>query len=202
MKKIFSLLIFVSIFAINAEAQVTIGSLDAPAKGAVLELKSDTLGFLPPRVALKQLDLPDPLPVHQQGMVVFNTNLTDSLQVGFYYNSGMRWIHLSSTPFKENWFYMPSIYFDTSTNGTFDKDLYLNFKNQLNTSGGLVVSSDNVLTKVLATIPAATELCYFVTAYDDKVFSDISITSDGKMTYKIIGQASDSTFLNIVFVHK
>ena len=212
MKKIFFLLFFVSIFAINANAQVTIGSQDPPAAGAVLELKSTNLGFLPTRVALVNPSDPSPLPGHVQGMVVFNTTpippaTSDSLKVGLYYNTGSKWVRLTTDPFtKENWFYMPSIFFDTSTNGSYTKDLYKAFVDQLNTNSGaagsFVVSSAGAPTKALATVPKATDLYYYVTAYDDKVFSNITLQADGKMNYDIIGQASDSTYLNIVFVEK
>jgi len=203
MKKILFLLVFVSVFAINAKSQVTIGSQDAPAAGAVLELKSNKLGFLPPRVALSQPSLPNPLPAHVEGMVVYNTNRTDSLQVGFYYNSGSRWIHLSEDPyFTQDWFYMPSIVFDTSTPGAKTIDLYQEFKKQLNNSGGSLKKSDSAPAQVLSTIPAATDLYYYVTAYDSNVFRINKIDDSGKMSYEIIGEATDATFLNIVLVAK
>jgi len=205
MKKIFFLLFIVSLFAINVKAQVTIGSQDAPTAGAVLELKSDNLGFLPTRIPLVSPGNPRPLSTttHVQGMVVYNTTVSDSLKAGLYYNTGAKWVSLSTEPYtKEKWFYMPSIAFDTSTNGTYFKELYAEFVKQLSTTGGLVVPSVGAPTKVLATVPKATDLNYYVTAYDNKVFSDISIDANGRMQYDIIGIASDSTFLNIVFVEK
>jgi len=91
---IFLLVIFI---AITTKAQVTIGSLDAPAKGAVLELKSDSLGLLLTRVALSKLNLPDPLSAHVKGMVVYNTttDLANNLQPGLYYDDGTQWISVS-----------------------------------------------------------------------------------------------------------
>jgi len=203
MKKIFLFLFIASVFVINTKAQVTIGSQDAPVAGAVLELKSTNLGFLPTRVALRYPSDAYPLPGHVQGMVVFNTAVTDSLKAGLYYNTGSKWVNLSAEPYtKEKWFYMPSIYFDTSTNGSYSKELYQEFVKQLSTSGGLVKPSTGAPAKVLATVPKASDLYYYVTAYDNLVFSNIAIDATGKMTYDIIGQASDSTFLNIVFVEK
>jgi len=206
MKRIFYLVFFVFIITMSARAQVTIGSLDAPQHGAILELKSDSLGFLPPRVELSKLSLPDPLPIHVEGMVVFNTKdiPADTLQTGLYYNTGTRWMHLSTTPYNaERWFYMPSIVFDTSKTGeNISVDLYQKCKDQLNSSSALVKSSAGAPEKVLATMPAATDLYYYVTGYDDKVFANISIEANGSMTYDIIGTASDSTYINIVFVEK
>ena len=208
MKKNLYLLFFVSVFVINAKAQVTIGSQDAPTPGAVLELKSTTLGFLPPRVTLTRPSNPSPLKAHVEGMVVYNTNVSpnDTLQAGLYYNSGKRWVLLSMAPsFPQNWFYMPSIPIDVTAGKTID--LYQEFKKQLNpdgsTPGSLVIGSAKAPTQVLKEIPGQNDLYYYVTAYDNTVFKNISITEDGKMTYEVTGAiATDGTFINIVFVEK
>ena len=204
MKKNLYLLFFVSVFVINAKAQVTIGSQDAPTPGAVLELKSTKLGFLPPRVTLTRLSDPSPLPNHVEGMVVYNTKVSasDTLQAGLYYNSGKRWVLLSMAPsFTQSWFYMPSIPINVVT--PIAIDLYGEFKNQLNTAGGLVIGSAGAPTQALADIPGKNDLYYYVTAYDKSVFKDIEISADGQMTYKLTGAiATDSTFINIVFVEK
>jgi len=210
MKKIFFLLFIVSLLVVNAKAQVTIGSQDAPTPGAVLELKSplNNLGFLPPRVTLTRPSSPSPLTAHVEGMVVFNTRVseTDTLQAGLYYDSGKRWILLSTaSSFTQSWFYMPSIVFDTSSTGIqLKKNLYQAFQEQFNTSnpGDLVINSTGAPEKVLANIPARGDLYYYVTAYDPNVFANISIDANGVMTYDIINQASDATFINIVFVEK
>jgi len=204
MKKILYLVFFAFAFAMGAHAQVTIGSLEAPQRGAVLELKSDTLGFLPPRVELEQPSSSLPVPVHVEGMVVFNTIATDSLSQGLYYNTGTRWIRLATTPYYiERWFYMPSIPFDVSAKGTgLTKDLYQECKNQLNSSSAPVKSSTGAPAQVLATMPAKTDLYYYVTDYDPAVFDNISIDANGLMTYDVIGQATDATLINIVFVEK
>jgi len=205
MKKIYYLLLFMSFIAVKAKSQVTIGSTDAPNPSAVLELKSTNLGFLPPRVKLESLDSPAPLSAHVPGMVVYNlTDDVESLQPGLYYNTGSQWVRLAVSPYsKQNWFYMPSIVFDTSSEGVdFTKNLYEEFKTQLNTSGGLVINSSGAPAKALTIIPAADQLNYYVTAYDTEVFDNIKISADGVMTYDIIGAASDSTYVNIVFVEK
>ena len=209
MKKNYLFLIFAFIFAINANSQVTIGSSDAPVDGAALELKSDTLGFLPTRVYLESLNLPDPLPDHVNGMLVYNLTVSDAenLQVGYYYNTGTEWVRLSPTPFgSKNWFYMPSIVFDTSklTAGPDEQvDLYGAFKSQLNDdTNPNVVASAGAPSMALATVPASTDLYYYVTAYDDEVFNITGITADGKLSYRVINPATDETFINIVFVEK
>jgi len=210
MKLKFYLLVFVTVLAFNVKAQVTIGSLDAPHRGAVLDLKSDTLGFLPTRVDLVSLSDPEPLPVHVEGMIVYNKTVSeaDTLQLGIYYNTGERWVRFSTEPFfTDNWFYMPSIAFDTSTltpqGANLTKNLYAEFQKQFNEiSNTNVVTSSGAPKPALSTIPAANELYYYVTAYDSDVFEIQSIDESGLMTYRIIAPATDKTFLNIVFVEK
>ena len=209
MKKIFFLLIVVSIFAINAKAQVLIGDITEPDPDAILELRSTNLGFLPTRVSLSQPSRSTPLSAHVKGMVVFNTNPTDSLQVGLYFNDGTKWVRLSTGDeiglvggSAQKWFYMPSIPVDVSIGGTID--LYDECKKQLNAAGGLVKYSAGAPTQVLATMPKATDLYYYVTGYDDTVFDTITIDANGKMTYTIKTNATvtDATYMNIVFVEK
>jgi len=212
MKKNILLLFTVLVLAINAKSQVLIGGTgaDKPDPGAALELKSGALGFLPTRVSLISLDLPGPLPAHKEGMIVYNTKVSenDKLQAGFYYNTGERWIRLSTTPsFSNNWFYMPSIVFDTSAKTPSGEnkvvDLYGEFKKQLNDNANAgVVASAGAPGMALSTVPAPTDLNYYVTAYDHKVFEIAGISVDGKMTYRIVDTASDSTYINIVFVEK
>jgi len=201
MKKILCLLICVPFLADMVNAQVTIGSMNPPQKGAVLELKSDTLGFLPPRVSLTTPSSASPLPAISAGMIVFNTNPTDSLVVGLYYHNGSKWVHLTADPYlQQNWFYMPSIVLDVSQlNTPITVDLYSKFLTQFKTPPA---ASPNAPTSVATPLPKATDLYYYVTGYDTSVFSDISITGDGKMTYTTLTASSDSTYMNIVFVEK
>jgi len=212
MRKNIFLLFIVLILATNAKSQVLIGGTggDKPDPGAVLELKSANLGFLPTRVKLVKLSLPDPLPSPTEGMLVYNTTVSekDTLQAGLYYNTGGRWVRISVNPaFSNNWFYMPSIVFDTSVitpaGENVKVDLYGEFKKQLNDSTNInVVASAGAPKMALYTVPAPTDLNYYVTAYDSTVFKIDGISADGKMTYEILNNASDSTYINIVFVEK
>jgi len=78
------------------QAQVTIGSGQAPNKNAVLELISnDSKGLLLPRLELTEASEPAPLAEHVAGMVVYNTG--DQILQGYYYNDGTRWILISDT---------------------------------------------------------------------------------------------------------
>ena len=204
MKKIFYFLLFVSIYTTNAKAQVTIGSLDSPEKGAVLELKSDTLGFLPPRVELTDLTSPDPLSVHVEGMVVFNINTKTGLEKGLYYNTGNKWIHLVTESYsKSSWFYMPSTVIDTPATGTsVAKDLYQAYIDQFSSTPKAGTRSALDAPDLLTVVPQNTDFYYYIIGYDDTVFENVKVSPEGVLTYDMKGEATDSTYMNIVFVEK
>ncbi|MBT8237247.1 MAG: hypothetical protein HKP24_07520 [Croceitalea sp.] len=96
-------------------------------------------------------------------------------------------------------FYPPSIAIDASTNGTGRTvNLYTQYTAQFATP--LIRNAS-----APATIPtyAATDLYYYVTFYDNTVFSNISIDDNGLMTYDIINQPADyNSLINVVFVVK
>ncbi|MFV0329709.1 MAG: hypothetical protein ACK5KL_07800 [Dysgonomonas sp.] len=206
-------------------AQVTIGSSNPPNDDALLDLQEDntgasTKGLLMPRVALEAANLAKPLSAHVAGMTVYNTAISPGtvssanyVSPGFYYNNGSRWerLHLGTT----NWFYMPSIAIDVTTSGTFTRDLYLEYRKQFedsmdsqtdpNTSplpGTTLVKSPSA-PNPFTTIFDASKLYFYVTGYDATVFSALSITADGKLTYTVdADNVSDATYMNIVFVEK
>ena len=200
MRKFLYSLCLVCMCSMGINAQVTIGSLEAPEKGAVLDLKNSTMGFLPPRVPLVKPSLATPLPAHVEGMVVYNTTNSqpDTLRAGLYYNTGAKWVRLSTAPpFFDGWFYMPSIVFDTSTKKTGEtKDLYKEYVKQFGTPKA---KNGNAKDFVL---PKATDLNYYILDYDTSVFGGVSVDNSGIITYDIIGTATDETFINIVFVEK
>ncbi len=120
-------------------------------------------------------------------------------------------------------FYMPAVIFDTSTNGTaLKRNLYDEYVKQFQGgqagagnatyniahgtagysmpyNGGIVGS-----TGAPADIPVYTsgELYYYITYYDTAVFSNLSINATGELTYSIISNASNVSYMNIVFVVK
>jgi len=104
-------------------------------------------------------------------------------------------------------FYPPSIEIDASTNTTGPDetlDLYQLYRDQytLNPPAPILTA---ISTGAPNTIPIyeANELYYYVTYADNTVFSSISITDQGVMSYRIIGQPTDdNTIINIVFVIK
>ena len=113
------------------------------------------------------------------------------------------------------WFYMPPFPLNVSASGTFTVDLWAEYNRQFNNQapGSIIVSSDatapippNPALKPLPKVYTASELRYYVTGYDNTVFSNLSVSPTGKLSYTItpaaLGNVSDSTYMNIVFVVK
>jgi hypothetical protein len=203
MRKIFLLVIIMiaagSLF--NLQAQVTIGSNAEPNANAVLDLVSSNKGLLLPRLALTSTSAAAPLSAHVAGMTVYNTATASSgatyVSPGFYYNDGTRWVRLYLG--YNNWFYMPSVAFDTrNTLAGQTRNLYNDYLSQFSSPPIKSAGAPNTIPY----IPAATDLYYYITAFDSNVFSNISITADGIMTYDVTAAATDFSFINIVFVLK
>jgi len=212
MKKIFLFLFCVSFIATSTNAQVVIGAIDEPIDGAILELRSSNMGFMPPRVPLVSITSFAPIgDEHVKGMVVFNTttNVAETLDEGLYLNDGEKWLRLSTTHFrKEEWLYMPSIVFrvDLDEDEVVEVDLWYEYARQkhypVSYDNGNVVKSPSAPNQVMAIVPDRNQFYYYVTDYDTSVFQIESLTDDGKLSYKVIGQATEETLINIVFVEK
>lgn len=101
-----------------------------------------------------------------------------------------------------NWFFMPSVSFDTSTPITdATKNLYTQFTTQFGTPS-IKCSGAPGGYGVLPTLPAATDIYYYITYYDPAVFANITIDASGVMEYDVLAGASACSFINIVFVVK
>ena len=216
MKKIIFLLSFVAFFAIQTDAQVTIGSEFPPNKSALLDLNEDSLGstkgLLLPRVALKSTVDASPLLEHVEGMTVYNTGTTNTSESGYvagtyvspglYYNNGTQWerLHFGAT----NWFYMPSIAIPTSTISSDweNIDLYEQYKYQFTGADTETFMASIDAPTEMPYIPRAEDMYYYVTYYSKDVFEIESISIKGEMKYKVIGSASDCSYINVVFVLK
>ena len=217
MKKLFLLAGMFALMSITTiNAQVTIGSLDAPSQNALLDLKettggTSTKGFLLPRVSLQSTTSPYPMQSHEKGLFVYNLATTSSgandVTPGVYYNDGNEWIKESdsATP---KFFYMPSILLpvDISSSAynagtkTFTVDLYAEYAAQF----GLTRSASSAKSpSATTTLPvySNTELGYFITYYDNAVFSNVKVDNYGVMTYELVSSPvfSEKTYMNIVF---
>lgn len=187
----------------QAQAQVGIG-VNQPHEDAVLELASQSKGFLLPRVSLSSIEAPSPLKNHVAGMIVYNLSVSgiaeNYVSPGFYYNTGEKWERLQLG--YNNWFYMPTVVFDTGTTLTNQtKDLYALYRSQFDGTNSNFSKSEGA-PAIVPHIPEADKLYYYVVDADPKVFSNIKITALGVMTYDVTAAATDQTYINIVFVLK
>jgi len=212
MKKIIFLLMVIAVSAIQLQAQVTIGSNQPPHNDALLDLQekadgTSEKGLLLPRVALTATNNPAPLTNHVAGMTVYNTtpsNASDPgylpayhVSKGFYYNDGTQWVklHLGAA----NWFYMPAVSFDTSSDATGQtKNLYDLYQAQFASPAYV---SDGA-PAIVPHIPDAEDLYYYILAADSQVFQNVTIDNKGVMTYDVKAAATDCSYINIVFVLK
>lgn len=206
--------------AVLSNAQVTIGSGRPPSSFALLDLDTypddNTVGgkkglHLPrltmaERTAL-QAEFSDTGNRTPEGLAIYNTT---SNCVEFWDSGTWR-------SFCENtrWFYMPSIVMDVTTSGTFFRDLHLEYKKQFadnedvstppnsSIAGTALVKSDVDAPNPFEKIYAANELYFYITGYDTTVFSNLSITSTGILTYTVnASNVTDATYMNIVFMIK
>ena len=145
--------------------------------------------------------------LYANGQLIYNID-TGCLE----YWDGSTWRN-----FCENtrWFYMPSIAIDVTTSGTFTRNLHLEYKKQFADTddastpsnspapGTALVKSDSNAPNPFNKIYAANELYFYVTGYDATVFSNLSITQAGVLTYTVnADNVTDATYMNIVFVIK
>jgi len=207
------LLLFVSGALFNLNAQVTVGSNKVPETFSLLELiGGGAKGLRLPQFTTIQRDAmtdaafkASPL---SKGLQIYNEN-TGCVELW----NGTDWKSLCDNTV--NWFYMPSIVIDVTTSGVFSRDLYLEYKKQFADTddatvqpyslqtGTPLVKSDAAAPNPFTQIYASNKLYFYVTGYDATVFSGISITSAGVLTYYVnADNVSDATYMNIVFVVK
>ena len=97
MKKMILLVVMLLLTIGIMRSQVTIGSLEPPRSGSLLDLKetsegASTRGLLLPRVSLESTTSPLPtMTSHVQGMFVYNTATVNDVTPGIYYNDGSKW---------------------------------------------------------------------------------------------------------------
>lgn len=131
---------------------------------------------------------------------------------GFYYYDGTDWQRI----IRKAQFYMPSIVVPTTVNTRHEANLYQEYIKQYaheNVSNvdkddkSIITSSSNrpIASSVGASplkIYKKDDLDYFVVYYDKNVFTDLNITPEGVLTYKVTAEGakniSAQTFMNIV----
>lgn len=208
MKKIIYLIGFISTF--YAHAQVGINTTTPSSSFDVSKSSVATVadGVLVTRISGDELKAKDATySTNQHATLVYVTSIptttspkTSNIKsAGFYYydNTISKWVGAFRNNNFPKFFYMPSVLVNTSTLGAKSMDLYNLYYNQFNSPP--VKSSGSVGS--IPTLPK-NELEYYVTYYDTSLMNNIVINADGLMTYNVIGNASDASFMNIVFVVK
>ena len=99
MKYLLFILFLALSMSISAQVAInTDGSL--PDNSAILDVKSTSQGFLPPRIALSAANNAAPVISPASGLLVYNTSYSGSLpnnvMPGYYYWNSMRWVPVSS----------------------------------------------------------------------------------------------------------
>ncbi|WP_294198482.1 hypothetical protein [uncultured Chryseobacterium sp.] len=203
MKRIISTLTLMAVFQIYGQV-----GINTTSPKSTLELnKSATTsaeGLLTVRMSGTELASRDNLyGADQNSTVVYVTAVPGSstpktsniTTPGFYFynNAISKWVGLRMPKF----FYMPSILFDTTTLGAKTKDLYQLYYDQFNTPQ---VSSTGASGKI--PVLGKNDLEYYITYYDTNVFTNVSIDANGFMNYTVTNNATDASFMNIVFVVK
>lgn len=100
MKNFIALLTLFLLSELSGFAQVGINTDNTqPDASAMLDVKSTSKGFLPPRVALTAINSPLPVTAPANGLLVYNTTTAGSppnnVMEGFYYWNGTKWISIA-----------------------------------------------------------------------------------------------------------
>lgn len=219
-QSIFRLLLLLALgFALNTQAQVTIGSGNPPASGVLLDLKewdsnnggtTAEKGMKLPRVQLVSPTSLVPLAsddvtqkaIHK-GTVVYNVKLTGStMEEGIYYWDGTKWNLTGKSDDamdkRLSFFHMPTFILDTSGTPGAQKtiNLYTEYKNQFS---NVPAKRRNPAADGSIAIFNNDELNYYVLGFDNTVLDIVSISDKGLLTYKVLAAASGLTYINIVF---
>lgn len=183
--------------------------------------KDTNPGLIIPNVSMDKLETGE----HEESTLVYYSGGTNSAYIdqntgsttenigskkGFYYYDGTDWQRI----IRKAQFYMPSIVTPT-TEGTHTINLYEEYIKQYADSNGSNTSNTsnkqapnrswNIQTNnsnnSLKTY-AKDDLDYFVVYYDNNVFTNLSITEEGVLTYTVTTESakniSAQTFMNIV----
>lgn len=180
--------------------------------------KDNNPGLIIPDVSKDKLDTGEPvestLVYYSEGSNSAYINQNDQSTTenigskkGFYYYDGTDWQRI----IRKAQFYMPSIVMPTTV-GTHTINLYEEYIKQYTDSNGsntfnkqapnrswnIQTNNSNNSLKTYA----KNDLDYFVVYYDNNVFTDLSITEEGVLTYTVTAEGakniSAQTFMNIV----
>lgn len=182
--------------------------------------KDNNPGLIIPDVSKDKLDTGEPV----ESTLVYYSDGSNSAYInqntgsttenigskkGFYYYDGTDWQRI----IRKAQFYMPSIVTPT-TQGDHSINLYEEYLKQyahknasnIDTRDNINIPNDRPIASREGASPLKTyrknDLDYFVVYYDNNVFTNLSITEDGVLTYTVTAEGakniSAQTFMNIV----
>lgn len=184
--------------------------------------KDNNPGLIIPTVSKDKLDTGEPV----ESTLVYYSDGSNSAYInqntgsttenigskkGFYYYDGTDWQRI----IRKAQFYMPSIVVPTTVNTRHEVNLYQeyikqyaheNISNVYKDDKSIIPSSDRPIASSVGVSPLKTyrknDLDYFVVYYDNNVFTNLSITEEGVLTYTVTAEGakniSAQTFMNIV----
>ena len=184
--------------------------------------KDNNPGLIIPYVSKDKLDTGEPV----ESTLVYYSGESNSAYInqndqsttenigskkGFYYYDGTDWQRI----IRKAQFYMPSIVVPTTVNTRHEVNLYQeyikqyaneNISNVYKDDKSIIPSSDRPIASSVGASPLKiykkNDLDYFVVYYDKNVFTNLSITEDGVLTYTVTAEGakniSAQTFMNIV----
>lgn len=184
--------------------------------------KDNNPGLIIPDVSKDKLDTGEPV----ESTLVYYSEESNSAYInqndqsttenigskkGFYYYDGTDWQRI----IRKAQFYMPSIVVPTTVNTRHEVNLYQeyikqyaneNISNVYKDDKSIIPSSDRPIASSVGASPLKiykkNDLDYFVVYYDKNVFTNLSITEDGVLTYTVTAEGakniSAQTFMNIV----
>ncbi|MDR1763760.1 MAG: hypothetical protein LBR64_07415 [Dysgonamonadaceae bacterium] len=97
---------------------------------------------------------------------------------------------------KNEWFYMPPTAIDI-TSGTRTVNLFTRYSASISGASGSGSALSNFIN-----VGAAGDYYYYIAGYDATLFTAISVNAAGDLTYTSSGDATDQSYLTVIFVRK
>lgn len=186
--------IVVLLISLNTHSQIGINS-NSPDASTVLDIESSTAGgkgLLIPRMTTAQKTA-IVNPAHS--LLVYDTN-QKCISQNLGTEAAPQWTCL--TLFNRKFFYMPSINIYTTTLGTYNKDLYAQYKQEY----GTPMYASTGAPAEIPYFPSSGDLYYYVSYHNPSRITINSIDANGVMNYTTTKKANYDDYINIIFVIK
>lgn len=202
-KTVTSLLMLISVFGL---AQM---GLNTPNPQATLDvalqsgyISGGKAGIAFPQLSGNEIEAMDTTGL-KSGTLVYSTSAStaatkDITGIGYWYwkDTTDKWepVLINAPKF----FYSPSLPIDTSV-ASGSVDLYTNYTGQFATPMASSAGSSGSIP-----VYAANAMEYYVTWFDNTIFTNVTIDAAGKLTYDVLSTADTSkpTYMNVVFLVK